>query len=117
MFGQNLTSGLTDLSKIEITKRMKMAIDDFYNSGTQIDYSEYYLSLKIEQQLAFRRAIEQSITRAKSFRLAELKRKLNGDGLSQGEINHFKILEKIYDSRLAVLVSSKKMLLNYLKGL
>jgi hypothetical protein len=117
MFGQNPTSGLTDLSKIEITKRMKMAIDDFYNSGTQVDYSEYYLSLKIEQQLAFRRAIEQSITRAKSFRVAELKRKLNADGLSQGEINHFKILEKIYDSRLAVLASSKKMLLNYLKGI
>ena len=117
MFGQNLTSGLTDLSKIEITKRMKMSIADFYTSGTQIDYSEYYLSLKIEQQLSFRRAIEQSITRAKAFKVAELKRRLNVDGLSQGEIDHFKILEKIYDSRLSVLSSSKKMLLNYLKDI
>jgi hypothetical protein len=117
MFGQNLTSGLTDLSKIEITKRMKMSIDDFYTSGTQINYSEYYLTLKIEQQLAFRRAIESSITRAKSFKVADLKRRLNVDGLSQGEIDHFKIIEKIYDARLAILSSSKKMLLNYLKGI
>jgi len=117
MFGQNQTSGLTDLSKIEITKRMKMSILDFYTSGTQINYSEYYKTLKIEQQLAFRRAIEQAISRAKSFRVAELKRRLGADGLSIGEINHFKILEKIYSSRLAVLSSSKKMLINYLKDI
>lgn len=117
MFGQNPTSGLIDLSKIEITKRMKMSIADFYNSGTQINYSEYYQALKIEQQLAFRRAIEQAISRAKAFRVVELKRRLGADGLSVGEVNHFKILEKIYNSRLAVLSSSKKMLLNYLKGI
>jgi hypothetical protein len=117
MFGQNPTSGLIDLSKIEITKRMKMSIADFYNSGTQINYSEYYQTLKIEQQLAFRRAIEQAISRAKAFRVAELKRRLGADGLSVGEIDHFKILEKIYSSRLAILSSSKKMLLNYLKGI
>ena len=117
MFGQNPTSGLIDLSKIEITKRMKMSIADFYNSGTQINYSEYYQTLKIEQQLAFRKAIEQAISRAKAFRVAELKRRLGADGLSLGEINHFKILEKIYISRLAILSSSKKMLLNYLKDI
>jgi len=117
MFGQNATSGLVDLSKIEITKRMKMSIADFYNSGTQINYSEYYQSLKIEQQLVYRRFIEQMITRAKTFKVAELKRRLNTDGLSEGEIAHLKIIEKIYNSRLAVLSSSKKSLLNYLKGM
>jgi hypothetical protein len=30
---------------------------------------------------------------------------------------HIEILEKIYDSRLAILSSSKKMLTNYLKGM
>ena len=117
MFGQNLTSGLTELSKIEITKRMKMSIADFYGSETQINYSDYYQSLKIEQQLAFRRAIEQLITRAKSFKLADLKSRLSNDGLSTGELAHLKIIEKIYNSRLYVLSSSKKMLLNYLKGI
>jgi hypothetical protein len=116
MFGQNMTSGLTDLSKIEITKRMKLSIADFYSSGSQINYSEYYQSLKIEQQLAFRRVLEQLITRARSFKVADLKRRLNNDGLSDGEIAHLKIIEKIYTSRLTVLASSKKMLLNYLKG-
>ena len=119
MFAQNESSGLTELSKIEITKRIKMSIGDFYNSDNQINYSEYYQSLKIEQQLAYRRFIEQLINRAKSFRVAELRRKLktDGDGLSSGELAHIEILEKIYDSRLAVLSSSKKMLTNYLKGM
>lgn len=115
MFGQNSTSGLVDLSKIEITKRMKLSIADFYNSGTQVDYSQYYRSLKIEQQIAYRKFIEQLITRAKTFKIEDLKMKLRTDGLSGGELAHLKILEKIYDTRLTILASSKKALLNYLK--
>lgn len=119
MFAQNESSGLIDLNKIEITKRMKMSISDFYDLDSQIDYSEYYQALKIEQQLSYRRFIEQLITRAKSFRIDDLKRRLksDGDGISPGEIAHIEIMEKIYDSRLAILASSKKMLTNYLKGM
>jgi hypothetical protein len=117
MFAQNPTSGLTELSKIEITKRMKMSIADFYNSGTQIDYSEYYRSLKIEQQLAYRKMLEQLITRARNFKVADIRRRLKTDGLSAGEIAHLEIVEKIYTSRMTILASSKKMLTNYLKGM
>jgi hypothetical protein len=117
MFAQNPTSGLTELSKIEITKRMKMSIAEFYNSGTQIDYSEYYQALKIEQQLAYRRMIEQLITRAKNFKVADIRRRLKTDGLSAGELAHLEIIEKIYTARMNVLSSSKKMLTNYLKGM
>jgi hypothetical protein len=117
MFGQNQTSGLTDLSKIEITKRMKMSIAEFYNSGSQINYSEYYQALKIEQQLAYRRMLEQLITRARNFKVADIKRRLKQDGLSAGELAHLEIIEKIYSSRLTILSSSKKMMMNYLKGM
>ena len=117
MFAQNPTSGLTELSKIEITKRMKMSIAEFYNSGTQIDYSEYYRSLKIEQQLAYRKMLEQLITRARNFKVADIRRRLKTDGLSAGEMAHLEIIEKIYTSRMTILSSSKKMLTNYLKGM
>jgi len=117
MFGQNQTSGLTDLNKIEITKRMKMSIAEFYNSGSQINYSEYYQALKIEQQLAYRRMLEQLITRARNFKVADIKRRLKKDGLSAGELAHLEIIEKIYSSRLTILSSSKKMMMNYLKGM
>jgi hypothetical protein len=117
MFGQNQTSGLTDLNKIEITKRMKMSIAEFYNSGSQINYSEYYQALKIEQQLAYRRMLEQLITRARNFKVADIKRRLKQDGLSAGELAHLEIIEKIYSSRLTILSSSKKMMMNYLKGM
>jgi hypothetical protein len=116
MFGVNATSGLVDLSKIEITKRMKMSIADFYNSGSQINYSEYYQSLRAEQQVIFRQFIEKLIQRAKSFKVADLKRRLNNDGLTDGEIAHLSILEKIYESRLKVLSTSKKSISSYLRG-
>jgi hypothetical protein len=96
---------------------MKMSIAEFYNSGTQIDYSEYYQALKIEQQLAYRRMIEQLITRAKNFKVADIRRRLKTDGLSAGELAHLEIIEKIYTARMNVLSSSKKMLTNYLKGM
>ena len=117
VLGQNSASGLTDLSKVEITKRMKMSISDFYSSDNQIDYSKYYLSLKVEQQLAYRRMLEQLITRAKDFKVVELKKQLKTNGLSDGELAHLEIIEKIYSSRMKILSSSKKMLINYLKGI
>jgi hypothetical protein len=116
MMAQNFSSGLTDLSKIEITKRTKMNIANFYSSNAQIDYSKYYSELKKEQQIAYRRFIEQLISRARSFKVRELRSRLSPGGLTDGEIAHLKIIEKIYDTRLDILSQSKRQISEYLKG-
>ena len=99
ILAQNFSSGLTDLSKIEISRRTKMSIAEFYGSDSQINYSEYYLALKTEQQLAYRRMIDALLRRAQSFKMKDLRRKLSAGGLSPGEIAHIEIMEKIYGSR------------------
>lgn len=112
----NTTSGLTDLSDIEITKRMKMSIGEFYDTDQQINYSEYYRNLKIEQQIAFRNFIDQLLRRATSFKMKELISRLNIDGLSAGEKAHLKIINTIFESRVGILAAQKKGLIAMLKG-
>jgi hypothetical protein len=112
----NTTSGLTDLSEIKITQRMKMSIGDFYDTDQQINYSEYYKNLKIEQQIAFRNFIDQLLRRATSFKMKELISRLNIDGLSPGEKAHLKIINRIFESRVQILASQKKQLIAMLKG-
>lgn len=112
----NTTSGLTDLSEIEITKRMKLSINDFYDSDKQINYSEYYRNLKLEQQIAFRNFIDQLLRRATAFKMKELISRLNIDGLSPGERAHLKIINRIFESRVKILASQKKSLIALLKG-
>ena len=116
MLAQNTTSGLTDLSKIEITKRTKMQIDKFYTSVGIPNYSEYYSQLKSEQQAAFRRYIDALITRAKSFKMSEMRRRMKMDGLSAGEEAHLKILEVLFKNRLDSLSTSKKTFVEILRG-
>jgi hypothetical protein len=116
MLAQNFSSGLTDLDKIEISTRTKMSIAEFYGTDSQVDYSDYYGKLKIEQQLAYRRMIDALIRRAKSFKIKDLRRKLSIGGLSPGEIAHLEIIEKIYGVRLGMLNSNKKELIDFLKG-
>jgi hypothetical protein len=112
----NTTSGLTDLSEIEITKRMKMSIGDFYDTDKQINYSDYYKQLKIEQQIAFRNFIDQLLRRATSFKMNELISRLGVDGLSDGEKAHLKIINRIFESRVNILASQKKQLIEMLRS-
>lgn len=116
MVADNTTSGLTDLSKIEITKRTKMSIAEFYGEPGKINYSEYYKQLKIEQQLIYRKMVESLLKRARSFKLRDLRARLDVDGLSQGEVNHLKIVEKLFDSRVESLSNQKNQLIKLLKG-
>jgi len=116
MLAQNTTSGLTDLDKIEITKRTKMKIDEFYTAAGMPNYSEYYSQLKAQQQAAFRRYIDSLISRARSFKMAELRRRMKLDGLSAGEEAHLKIIEVLFKNRLETLSNSKKTLVEILRG-
>lgn len=116
MLAQNITSGLTDLDKLEITKRTKMKIEEFYTAAGMPNYSEYYSQLKSQQQAAFRRYIDTLINRARSFKMSELRRRMKLDGLSAGEEAHLKIVEVLFKNRLETLSKSKKTLVEVLRG-
>jgi hypothetical protein len=116
MVADNTTSGLTDLSKIQITKRTKMSIAEFYGEPGKINYSEYYQQLKVEQQLAYRRSVESLLKRARAFKLRDLRSRLDIDGLTPGEINHLKIVDKLFTTRVELLTNQKNQLIKFLKG-
>ncbi len=116
VMAQNTTSGLADLSEIEITERTKMSISQFYEGENQIDYSEYYNQLKIEQQIQYRNFIDSLLRRARSFKMKDLLSKLSIDGLTDGEKAHLKIINRIYEARVGILDSQKKTLIEMLKG-
>jgi hypothetical protein len=116
VLAQNTTSGLTALDKVQITKRMSMKIASFYEGQAGLRYSEYYNSLKKEQQILFRKYIESLILKARSFRIKALRERLSKGGLSQGEIAHLNIIEKLFNMRVELLSTSKKQLLEVLRG-
>ena len=116
MLAQNITSGLTDLDKLEISKRIKLKIDEFYSAAGMPNYSEYYSQLKADQKVAFRRYIDALLSRAKSFKMGELRRRMKLDGLSAGEEAHLNILEVLFKNRLETLSNSKQTLVDVLKG-
>ena len=116
VLGQNSTSGLTDLSKIEITNRMKMRIEDFYSSQLVPSYSEYYQALKAEQRIIFMRYLSELINRARKFNPKSFSDSMNQYGISEGERIHINILEKLFESRLDVLKSQKNTLRKLITG-
>lgn len=116
VLGQNSTSGLTDLSKIEITNRMKMRLEDFYSTQLTPSYSDYYQALKAEQRIIFMKYLSELINRARKFNPKNFKDSMNQYGLSEGEKIHINILEKLFESRLDVLKGQKNTLRRLVTG-
>lgn len=114
--GSNTTSGLADLSKIEITARMKMRIEDFYASQLTPSYSDYYQALKAEQRIIFMRYLSQLINKAKKFNPKNFSSSMNPYGISDGEKIHLNIVEKLFESRLEVLNAQKSTLRRIISG-
>lgn len=116
MLAQNTTSGLIELSKIQISKRSKMTIAEFYGESEKIDYSSYYAALVADQQIAYKKFVESLLRRAKSFKMNDLRGRLNSDGLSDGEKIHLNIMEKIFETRLNMLTASRASINSMLRG-
>lgn len=114
--GQNASAGLIELSKIEITKRMKMRINDFYGAKLTPSYSDYYQALKAEQRVLFMKYLAEMITRAKSFNVKRFRDSMGQYGLSEGEKIHINILEKLFDARLDVLSTQRNVLRSLIIG-
>lgn len=110
VLAQNTTSGLVDLSKIEITKRMKIRLGEYYESGLVPSYSDYYQALRAEQRILFIKLISQMINRARSFNPNKFMDNIDGYGISEGEKIHMNIVTKLFTERLEVLSSQKQVL-------
>ena len=116
MLAQNNLSKLVDLDKISIVKRNKMNLREFYNNFAGNYYSKYYLALKAEQRVVFRKTLDKLISRAKLANLATMRERFNKNGLSAGEKQHLNILEKLFNIRLDNLVNSKRSIIQVLEG-
>jgi len=108
----NFTSGLTDLDKIEVAKRSKMGVDDFYSAQRAAMYRQYWAELKENQRFAFRKMIDTLLKRARAFNFTNFKTRLYSDGqLSDAEKTHIDILGRIVEQRIDRLTTSKQTLL------
>ena len=116
VLAQNTTSGLIDLSKIEITKRMKMRLNEFYESKLVPSYSEYYQALKAEQRILFLQFLTEMIEKARAFNMSEFAKSLREFGISEGEKIHLEIMNKLFSSRLQVLNSQQDILRSIIRG-
>lgn len=116
VLAQNTTSGLTALSEIEITERMKMRINDFYESKLVPSYSDYYQALKAQQRILFLQFLAELINRARSFSTRKFGDSLKPYGLSEGERIHLNIVGKLFESRLDVLNKQKTALRGLMSG-
>jgi len=112
----NTSSSLIDLSKIEITKRTKMNIREFYSGSITPDYSKYYQALKAQQRIAFIRLINQLIQKARTFDPSRLANDYGRYGLSDGERIHLNIVTRLIESRIDILRTQKNVLRSIIGG-
>lgn len=111
----NFTSGLTDLDKIEIVKRQKMTINDFYSGDSANMYVDYFDKLRNEQRFAFRREIDALLLRARQFNFTQFKNRLYSDGhLSAAEKAHIEIIGRILEIRIENYAKSRDILMDIL---
>lgn len=108
---------LTELSKISISKRTKMNVEELRSAGANGIYGKYFRQLKQEQQVLFRQQLTKLIARAGKFNTSEFKQRLLADGeMSSGEKAHLDILGLLYETRLSVLKGSLSQLVALLGG-
>jgi hypothetical protein len=108
----NTTSSLIDLDKIEITKRQKMSIGDFFSSERSSSYVQYYKELQQQQKFAFKKEIDALLLKARRFNFTQFKNRLYSDGkLSQAEKAHLNIIGRILEQRIETYASSKQNLM------
>jgi hypothetical protein len=104
----NTTSSLIDLDKVEITKRQKMSIDDFFSGERSSSYVQYFKELQQQQKFAFKKEIDALLLRARRFNFTQFKNRLYSDGkLSEAEKTHLNIIGRILEQRIETYASSK----------
>jgi hypothetical protein len=108
---------ITELSKISVSKRTKMNVEELRSALADGVYGRYFQQLRQEQQVLFRQQLTKLITRAAKFNTSEFKQRLLADGeMSSGEKAHLEILALLYEARLSVLRGSLTQLTSLLGG-
>lgn len=111
----NFTSGLTDLDKVSIVERQKLAISEFINGPDNDKYVVYFQKLQQQQKFAFRREIDALLLRARQFNFTQFKNRLYSDGkLSDAEKAHLNIIGRILELRIQKYADSRETLMDIL---
>lgn len=111
----NFTSGLSDLDKISIVERQRLAINQFLDGPNGDTYVAYFQKLQQEQRFAFRREIDALLLRARQFNFTQFKNRLYSDGkLTDAEKAHLNIIGRILDLRIQKYADSRDTLMEIL---
>lgn len=100
----NSGSDLRNLSEIEISKRQKLRIDELLSRTVSSSYSQYYKTLKAQQQSQTRKLIASLLRRARKFNVDQYRDRLSSSyELSDGEKIHMDMLGVLIKQRIELL--------------
>ena len=107
----NSTSGLSSLSELEIAKRSKVSIDEFWDEIRAKQIADYGQRLQEMKRQQFIGIYQQLLLKARSFSVSGFKNNLYRDGyLSEGEKIHLNIVLRIFNQRISALKGSEETL-------
>jgi hypothetical protein len=115
VIGQTGSTGLAGLSPAEIRRREAIKLEEFYSDKRVAAFKEYYANLTEIQRRQSLRTIDTLIQRASDFSWEDYIARLSIDGeLSDAEKRHLVIIQKIFESRVGVLKSSRERFITIL---
>ena len=107
--GQTGSTGLAGLSPAEIRRRDVMKLQEFYTEKRAAAFREYFANLTDMQERQSLKTLDTLIQRASNFSWEDYIARLSLDGeLSDAEKRHLNILQKIFESRVGILKSSRE---------
>ena len=103
----NGSAGLSGMTSTEIRGRRQMQVNDFFKKKQQRIYAEYFEKLQAQQRKRALMLFDKLLEQASEFDFRRFKQILSVDGqLSEAELLHLGIVEKIFEQRINILKSS-----------
>ena len=103
----NGSAGLSGMTSTEIRGRRQMQVNDFFKKKQQRIYAEYFEKLQAQQRKRALLLFDKLLEQASEFDFRRFKQILSVDGqLSEAELLHLGIVEKIFEQRVNILKSS-----------
>lgn len=100
-------AGLSGMTSTEIRGRRQMQVNDFFKKKQQRIYAEYFEKLQAQQRKRALMLFDKLLEQASEFDFRRFKQMLSVDGqLSEAELLHLGIVEKIFEQRVNILKSS-----------
>jgi hypothetical protein len=103
----NGSAGLSGMTSTEIRGRRQMQVNDFFKKKQQRIYAEYFEKLQAQQRKRALMLFDKLLEQAGEFDFKRFRQMLSIDGqLSEAELLHLEIVEKIFEQRVNILKSS-----------